>query len=95
MRSWRLSYWHSQFSCWGVARQVVPGAVTPVGVEDAVCGQSNHDIFQKYMGSPMANAGGMQARPKGKSGVGVAGRNSFRGKTVRTKDMVSAVPQTL
>jgi len=45
-------------SCRGVAQQVVPGAVTPVAVGDAACGQCHHDIFQKYLRTPMANASG-------------------------------------
>src|SRR5580692_3970735 len=45
-------------SCRGLAQQVGPGAVTSVAVGDAACGQCHQDIFQKYLGTPMANASG-------------------------------------
>jgi hypothetical protein len=45
-------------SCRGLAQQVGPGAVTSVAVGDAACGECHQDIFQKYLGTPMANASG-------------------------------------
>ncbi len=45
-------------SCRGVAQQAGPGAVTSVALGDAACGQCHQQIFQKYLGTPMANASG-------------------------------------
>jgi Flp pilus assembly protein TadD len=51
----------------------------------------NEDI--KSLGINLALAECRLGKRKGRAGV--AGRNSFRGKTVRTKGIGSAVPQTL